>query len=111
MTQQDVVINLFAFGIVNFRKLCSVANTLQECCFTSIRPADYEDSEVTYAIEVLFHFCMIQLDFSSRTFCDHVGIRPWIKVLFDFRGIQLDLSRRIFCDRVIDIITCSLSSL
>ena len=83
MTWQDVVIDLLALGIVNFGKLCSVANTLQERRFTSVRSADHEDSEVTHAIEVVF----------------------------DFRGVQLDLSRRTCCDRVIGIRTCSRSSL
>ena len=79
VTQQDVVIDLVTLGIINFGKLRSVTNTLQERRFTSIRPADYEDSEVTYAIKVLFDFRDIQLDLSRRnwgTFCDHVlGIR------------------------------------
>ena len=71
MTRQDVVIDLFTLGIVNFGKLRSVANTLQERRFASIRPADYEDSEVTYAIEVLLDFRRIELDLPWRTFCDH----------------------------------------
>ena len=72
VTWQNVVIDLFALGIVNFGKLCSVANTLQERCFASVRPADYEDSEVTYVIEVLSDFRRIQLDLSGRAVCDHV---------------------------------------
>ena len=92
MTRQDVVIDLFALGIVNFGKLRSVANTLQERRFTSVRPADHEDSEVTYAIEVLFDLRRVQLDLCMRTFSDHViGISG---------GIELDLSRKIFCDHV-----------
>ena len=87
--QQDVAIDLFALGIVNFRKLRSVANTLQERRFTSVRPANYEDSEVTYAIEVLLDFRGIQLDFPNKTFCGHVGIRTWIEVFLDSPGIQL----------------------
>ena len=67
-----MVIDLFTLGIVNFGELRSVANTLQERRFASVRPADYEDSEVTYAIEVLSDFRMIQLDLSGRAFCDHV---------------------------------------
>ena len=68
--------HLFALGIVNFWKLRSVANTLQERCFISVRPADHEDSEATYAIEVLFDFRGIKLDPSRRIFCDHIiGIR------------------------------------
>ena len=103
MTRQDVVIDLFAPGIVNFWKLRSVANTLQERCFTSVRPADHEDSEVTYAIEVLFDFRGIELNLSTRrTLCGHViSIRG---------GIELDLSRRIFCDHVIGIRTCPVYS-
>ena len=96
VTRQDVVIDLFALGIVNFGKLRSIANTLQERRFTSIRSADHEDSEVTYAIEVLFDFRGVQLDLCMRTFSDHViGIRG---------GIELDLSsRKIFCDHVTSI--------
>ena len=71
VTWQNVVIDLFALGIVNFRKLCSVANMLQERCFASVRPADYEDSEVTYAIEVLSDFRRIQLDLSASEKSSH----------------------------------------
>ena len=103
MTRQDVVIDLFALKIVNFGKLRSVANTLQERRFTSVRPADHEDSEVTYAIEVLFDLRRVQLDLCMRIFSDHViGIRG---------GIEFDLFRRALCDRVIGIRTCSRSSL
>ena len=99
-----MVIDLFALAIVNFGKLHSVANTLQERRFTSVRPADHEDSEVTYAIEVLFDRRGIELDLSRRIFCDHV-----ISITRD--GIELDLSRRTFCDRVVGIRTCLRSSL
>ena len=123
VTRQDVVTDLFALGIVNFGKLRSVANTLQERRFTSVRPADHEDSEVTYAIEVLFDFRGVQLDLCKSTFCDHaIGIRGGIELdlsrrafcdhVIGIRGrIELDLSRRTFCDRVIGIRTCSRSSL
>ena len=96
-----MVTDLFALGVVNFRKLRSIANTLQECRFTSIRPADHKDSEATYAIEVLFDFRGIELDISRKTFCDITTGR-----------IELNPSRRIFCDHVTGIRTCeSLSSL
>ena len=124
MTWQNVVIDLFALGIVNFGKLRSIANTLQERRFTSIRSADHEDSEVTYAIEVLFDFRGVQLDLCMRTFSDHViGIRGGIeldlsrKIFCDHvtsitrGGVELDLSRRTCCDCVIGIRTCSRSSL
>ena len=62
--KQDVAIDLFALGIVNFGKRRSVANTLQERRFTSVRPPDHEDSEVTYAIEVPVDLVGIQLDLS-----------------------------------------------
>ena len=95
MTWQDVVIDLFTLGIVNFGKLRSVANTLQERRFTSVGPADHEDPEVTYAIEVLFDSRRVQLDLCKRIVCDHViGIRG---------GIGLDLSRGIFGDHVTSI--------
>ena len=65
MHQQSVtlhikILDLFALGIVNLRGLRSVANTLQERRFTSIRPADDEDSETTNAIETLFDFFRIE---------------------------------------------------
>ena len=56
----DEVLYLFALGIVNFRKLRSVANTLQERRFTCIRSADNEDPEMANAIEMLFDFFRIQ---------------------------------------------------
>ena len=62
MIQQDKVVDLFAFGIVDFRKLFCVANTLQEGRFTCIWPAEDQDSEVTNAIEMLFDFRRIHPD-------------------------------------------------
>ena len=115
-----MAIDLFALGIVNFGKLRSVANTLQERRFTSVRPADHEDSEVTYAIEVLFDFRGVQLDLCMRTFSDHVtiGIRGRIELDLSSRkifcdhatsitrgGMECNLFRRTLCDRVISIRT------
>ena len=60
VTLHDEVLDLFALGIVNLRGLRSVANALQERRFTSIRPADDEDSETTNAIEMLFDFFRIE---------------------------------------------------
>ena len=62
MIRQDKVLDLFAFGIVDFRELFGVANTLQEGCFTCIWPAEDEDSEVANVIEVLFDFRRIHPD-------------------------------------------------
>ena len=114
-----MVIDLFALGIVNFGELRSVANTLQERCFTSVRPADHKDSEATYAIEVLFDFRGIELNLSRRTLCDWhaIGIRGGIElnisritprdwhVIGIEGGIELDHCRKIFCDCVIGIRT------
>ena len=80
VTRQVMVTDFFSPGIVNDRKLRSVAKTLQEGRFTRVRPADHEDSEVIYAIEILFDFRRIDLDLFRRTLCDRVtGIRTCLQ--------------------------------
>ena len=68
VTLHDEVLDLFALGIVNLRGLRSVANALQERRFTSIRPADDKDSEMTNVIEMLFDFFRIQMNRLDHVF-------------------------------------------
>ena len=79
MTLYNKVPNLFTLGIVNVRKLGSVANALQERRFSSVRSADNKNSETTDAIEVLFDFSRIQM----------IRLTNVIEVLFDFSRIQM----------------------
>ena len=76
--QQSVAVHdeapdLFALGIVNFRKPRSVANTLQERRFTSIRPADNKDSEMTNAIKIPFDCFRIQNNCLFEVVYHHVS--------------------------------------
>ena len=68
VTLHDKILDLFALGIVNLRALCSVANTLQECRFTSIGSADDEDSETTNVVKMLFDCYRIQMNLLGHVF-------------------------------------------
>ena len=71
VTRYDEILHLFALRIVDFGELRSIANTLQEHCFTSVGSADDEDSEMNI-IEVLSDFHRIQFD--GPFFCDLTSI-------------------------------------
>ena len=60
MTLYNGVPHLFTLGIINLGALSSVANALQECCFTSIRSADDKDPKMASVIKVLFDFSGIE---------------------------------------------------
>ena len=51
----------FALGIVDFREFHCIANTLQECRFTSVGSANDKNSEMN-VFEVFSNFYRIQLD-------------------------------------------------
>ena len=87
LLQDEVLLDLFALGIVNLRGLRSVANTLQERCFTSIRSADDEDSEMTNAVKMPFDCYRIQMNHLGHVFNTwevvwHVCIH-WIEIDHD----------------------------
>ena len=69
MTLYDEVPHLFTLGIINVGALRSVANALQERCFTSVRSADDKDPKMANAIKVLFDFSRIQMYFLFESFC------------------------------------------
>ena len=68
VTLHDKILDLFALGIVNLRGLRSVANTLQERRFASIRSADDEDSETTNAVKMPFDCYRIQMNLLGHVF-------------------------------------------
>ena len=80
MTLHNEALDFFAIGIINLRKLRSLANALQEGCFTSIRSADEKDSETIDAIELLLDFLWIQMN------CLGHGLDTW-GIVFDTRGV------------------------
>ena len=66
--QDEVLLDLFALGIVNLRGLCGIANALQERCFTTIRSADEKDSETTNAVKMAFDCYRIQMNYLGHVF-------------------------------------------
>ena len=69
MTLYEEVLDLFALRIINVGALRSVADALQERRFTSVRSADDKDPKMANAIEVLFDFSRIQMNFLFESFC------------------------------------------
>ena len=72
VTLHHEVLDFFAIGIINLRKLRSFANALQERCFTSIRSANDKDSETTDAIELLLNFLRIRINCLFEVLCHHI---------------------------------------